>query len=418
MSFFRDPDAFAALQSRNYRLYLLMQVLAHNGLWMKRLTMSWLVYRLTDSGFWLGFTEVVSYAPILFFGMFAGAWLDRHDLRRTLIVTQTLCLGQALLLAALCFSGSPQFWEVATIGFLLGMINAVDLPCRQSAVSSLVDNAGQIKSAVALHSMVFNTSRLIGPSIAGFVIYEAGEGVSFLVSSCMYTPVILALIFKLHFRPRTVKPKQQNVLQGVREGLAYVRRVFVLRHIFLLLGPFSVLSSSYAVLFPIFATTVLDGDSKLLGILFGAVGLGAIVAAMVVTTSVRLRDVPVTVILLAATAMAGMAVFSQSTLYALSIAAAVCFGFGMASTFVSVNTLVQTVAEEDKRSRVISLYTMCGAGLAPMGGLLFGSVADFAGAPLTMLGCAAGIAILLLSYARVASKAKANLAELLTEARA
>lgn len=417
MSLLRDPDAFAALNSRNYRLYLLMQVLAHNGLWMKRLTMSWLVYRLTDSGFWLGFTEVFSYAPILLLGMFAGAWLDRHDLRRTLIVTQTLCLGQALLLAGLCFAGNPQFWEVAVIGFLLGMINAVDLPCRQSAVSSLVDNLGQLKSAVALHSMVFNTSRLIGPSIAGFIIYEAGEGVSFLVSAFMYCPVILALIFKLHFRPRTVKPKQQNVLQGVKEGLAYVQRVFVLRHIFLLLGTFSILTASYSVLFPMFTTTVLGGDSKLLGILFGAVGFGAVAAAMAVTTSVRLRDIPTTVILLASVAMGGMAVFSLSTLPWLSTIAAAFFGFGMAATFVSVNTLVQTVAEEDKRSRVISLYTMCGAGLAPMGGLVFGSVADLIGAPWTMLACAVGTGLLLASYARFARQAKANLAELLAETR-
>ncbi len=412
MSPFRDPNAFAALQSPNYRLYLFMQILAHNGLWMKRLALSWLVYRLTDSGFWLGVSEILSYGPVFVLGLFAGAWLDRHDLRKTLIVTQTLCLVQSLTLAGLCLWGEPQFWQVVLLGFLLGIVNAVDLPCRQSAVALLVDHVGQLKSAVALHSMVFNTSRLIGPSIAGFIIFLAGEGAVFLLSSLMYLPVILALAFKLQFRPRVIKAKKQDVFHGVQEGFAYVSRVFVLRHIFILLGVFSVLATSYSVLFPLFIS-VLEGDSKLLGMLFGAVGFGAIIAGLAITVLVPLRDIPVAMVKMAGIAILGMTIFSFSTNAVVSILAAVLLGFGYVAIFICVNTVAQTVAEEDKRSRVISLYTMCGSGLAPMGGFVFGFMADIIGASWTMLSCAAGSAMILIWYAREAKKARENLVELL-----
>ncbi len=408
-----NEEAFAALHCRNFRLYVIGQSTSMLGLWMKRLAMSWLVFRLTQSTFLLSITEFLGLAPILLIGPIAGAWLDQHDLRKTLIISQFGCLIQAVLLAVLCASGLAQYWSVTTLALTLGIINAVDLPCRQSSVSQLVDSRRELKSAIAINSIVFNLSKLVGPAIAGFIVYRFGETFCFVLSALCYLPIQIMLICFIRYNPRTVPAKRQQMLRGVLEGLSYIRSEFIMRRLFELLGWGCLFAISYQVLFPLFATQVLHGGPQLLGSLLGGAGLGAIIAVSVMATRVSMAGLPRWLLVVCGMVIFGFAAFSLSSYVWLSLAMSLCIGFGVVSLNVCINTMLQSVAAEDKRSRVLSLYVMCNNGIGPCGGLLMGVLADTWGAQTTMLICAGGMALVTLRYALNCTKVKIRLKEML-----
>ena len=408
-------EGFIALRCRNFRLYLLGQAMALTGLWMSRLCMSWLVFKLTHSAFLLSIIEFMGLAPILVIGALAGAWLDTHDLRRTLIISQAACLVQALVLAALNLTGVVEYWHLIILALTLGTINAVDLPARQSSVSFLVDSYREMKSAIALNSMVFNCSRLAGPSLAGVIIYHFGEGVGFLIAALLYVPIITLLITCIRYRPRVTQPKKQSMVDGVREGIAYIRSEFVLRKVFFLTGWSCLFWFAYQILFPVFVTKVLGGDSKLLGMLFGGVGAGALVALLFMSMRVTLEGIPRWQLFVGSVLAFGMTVFGFSTSVPLSIFMTLFIGFGVVTMNVGSNTLLQTVSAEDKRSRVLSLYLMCNNGVGPSGGLLMGAIADVCGAPATMIGCAVCLAVILALYGRDCGKITERLNEMMRD---
>jgi len=401
MSLTRDPQAFAALRCPNFRLFLIGQMASLTGLWMKRLTMSWLVYRLTLSGLSLGIIEILSTAPLIFLGFFAGTWLETHDLRKTLIITQLLSLIEVLILAILSLTNTISFTIIGVMALFLGLIYAVDLPCRQSSVSVLVDKPSQLKSAIALHSIVFNVSRLVGPSIAGFVIYRWGETVCFFLCAMAYLPVVYMLIFSIKFRERQTKSQessQKTMLQSMQEGLRYVRSQILLYKTFLLLMPFSFFTGSQIALFPLFAAEILHGNAQVLGMLYGAVGLGAILSGLFLALFIPLSAIPKSLVFSISLTSACFILFANATSLSLALPVAFFLGFGMISSFISTNTLLQTVAPEDKRSRIMSLYTLGPAGLGPLGALCAGASADMIGAPITMAASGLAVFLALIAY--------------------
>ena len=388
---------FPALAHKAFFYFIIGQTISMLGLWMQRLAMSWLVFRLTGSAFLLGIVEFVSLAPILVLGLMAGAWLERHDLRRALITTQVLCMFEAVLLTVSTFTGIAGYPLLVTLSLGLGIISAFDMTARQSSVSLMVSDQAAVKSAVALNSMAFNISKLVGPSIAGFVIYLWGEGVCFLISSITYVPIICMLLFRVRLRERVASHEKKSMFGDIAEGIRHVQSEFFLNHIFRLLAVFCTFSMCYSVLFPMFSTEILKGGSQTLGWLFGAVGAGAFVGGIVVSVHVRLRHVPTFVVRTTGVTTLALIVFSFSSSLYISLAAAFFIGYGITATNISVNTLCQTTSSDDCRSRVLSLYIMITSGLGPVGGLAFGALADFMGAPHTMLFCAViiGLAILL-----------------------
>lgn len=384
----RITQLFPALAHRAFFCFIIGQTISMLGQWMKRLAMSWLVFRLTGSAFLLGIVEFVSLAPILVFGLMAGAWLERHDLRKALITTQVLCMLEAALLTFVTFADMASYPLLVILSLGLGIIGAFDMTARQSSVSLMVADPNAIKSAVALNSMAFNISKLAGPSIAGLAIYLWGEGICFFISTLAYIPIICLLLFQVRLRKRESRPRGKGMIKDILEGIRHVQEEFFLRHIFQLLAAFCFLGLCYSVLFPMFSTNILGGGSQTLGWLFGAVGAGAFLGGVVVSVFIVLRRIPASIARTSAMTAFSLIVFSFSENLWISLAAAFFLGFGITTTNISVNTLCQTTATDDCRSRVMSLYIMCTAGIGPVGGLFFGAFADMYGAPRTMLFCA------------------------------
>lgn len=393
----RDPQAFSALASKNYRFFFIGQIISLIGQWIKRVGISWVVYKLTASGFLLGVNEMLSLAPILLVGLAAGAWLDRADLRRTLIVTQSLCVLQSLLLAALWSTGQARFWQVAVLAFMLGLIASVDTTCRHSVVSLLVDRTSQVKSAIALNSIVFNVSRFAGPAIGGLLIHWTGETVCFLLAAAAQTPIILLLIFVIRMR----EPKRQsnkNFKQGIKEGLLYVRDFFLLRKTMQLLFGFGMVSCSILVMFPLIATQMLDGGPRLLGMLITSQGVGSLLTGFLIAMFVSLHNLPRWLVMTVTFSMLGHGLFSICHSLPLAFVLSAMVGFGQTGTFIACNTLLQSVAEEDKRSRVLSIYVLSHQGVGPIGALLLGGLADWTSIPFTMAFIGVAIFFVLVLY--------------------
>jgi MFS family permease len=374
---------FRALRSRNYRLFFAGQAFSLIGTWMQRVAMSWLVYRLTLSPFALGVVDFASQVATLLLGFFAGTLVDRVDLRRLLVWTQGLAMGQALVLSALTLANKASFTAVLVCGAFLGMINAFDMPARHSFVIRMVEKKEDLGNAIALNSSLFNMARLVGPSLAGLVIAAVGEGLCFLLNGLSYFSIILAL--KAMRLPEVNRERPKNAgLSGIREGLAYAWGSQPIRHILALLGCLSLLGLPYVVMMPVFAREILHGGPRTLGFLMGSTGVGALAGSMLLAarrgTRGLERNIP------AAAALFSVAVigFALLPIPAASYLLVGVAGFGMISTLASCNTMLQTVVDDVFRGRVMSLYTMSLVGIAPFGSLLAGWLTGLVGVRLAL----------------------------------
>ena len=346
--------------------------------------MSWLVYSLTHSSLLLGVIGFADQIPTFFLSPLAGVLIDRWNRHRVLVVTQILGMLQALILAALVLTGTVAVWHIILLALFLGSVNAFDIPTRQAFVVKMVEDREVLGNAIALNSTMVHVARMLGPSSAGILIGVFGEGVCFLVNGVSYIPVILSLaLMKIaHIESHT---KGMDVLQGLKEGFSYAFGFAPIRSILLLIAWFSLLGMPYMVLMPVFATDLLHGGAETLGFLMGSSGLGALFGALYLASRGSVvglwRAIP------AASAVFGVGImaFSWSRSFWLSMLLLLGAGCAMLLQIASSNTIIQTIVEEDKRGRIMSLFTMAFMGIAPFGSLLEGSLASHIGAPNTLL---------------------------------
>lgn len=372
-----DPNTFSALKSRNFKIYLAGQSAAMTGVWVQKLANSWLVYSLTNSPLKLGIIEVLANAPIFIVGLFAGAYLDKHDKRKTMLTTQFLTMLHALVMAILVLTNHINFYIIMVLSLYLGIVSAIDLPARQSSILLMVENRKDLKSALSLQSMTFNLSRLIGPSLAGFIVYYAGEGLCFLITAILYIPVLFSVyIIKLKDMPQE-NMKEQNMVKDVIDGLKYVKYFYSLKTMFIFLSIFGLCSYTYTIMFPIYAKDILHGDSKLLGFIMGFFGFGAIFGAFSVASLMKLENMPKPIIIVSFLYSICLSIFAISTIPALSLFIVIPAGLGLVATFIASNTLFQTISSTEMRSRVISIYTIVNIGLGPIGCLLAGILTEY-----------------------------------------
>jgi MFS family permease len=376
--------AWRALRSRNFKLFFAGQSISLVGTWMTRLATSWLVYRLTHSALLLG---VVSFAgQILSFaiGPFAGVWVERLDRRKLLVWTQAAAAVQSLALAALTLAHVITLWEIIALTAFQGVINAFDMPARQSFLVQMVEDRNDLSNAIAINSSMANGGRLVGPAIAGLVIGAMGEGWCFLIDGVSYFAVIASLLL-MRIKPLDVRRNVSSMLEQVREGWDYVRTSRPIRTILLLFSLISLMGYSYSVLLPIFAGQVLHGGATTLGWLTGASGVGALVSAL--TLAVRRSVVGLTRMAQIAAAMLGGALILLGLSHTmwLSLVLMVFVGFGMMQGASVSNTIIQSLVPEDKRARAMSYYTMAFFGMAPLGSLMAGVLAHRIGAPHTVI---------------------------------
>jgi MFS family permease len=373
-----------ALRHKNYRLFFTGQSLSLIGTWMQSVALGWLVYRLTDSAFLLGLVGFSSQIPTFVMASFAGVLADRYNKHKIIVTTQILAMVQAFILAFLTLSGSIQIWHIIVLSLFSGLINAFDMPTRQSFVIDMVDDRNDLPNAIALNSSVFNAARLIGPTIAGFVISALGEGLCFLINGMSFLTVIVALLL-MKIPPKPNNNKNERVLEGVKEGIKYAYNFKPIRALLLLIGLVSLTGMPYTVLMPVFARDILRGNSHTLGFLFGAVGTGAFIGAIYLASRKSVLGLGRWIAIAASIFSLGLLFFSFSRNIYLSMVLMLFTGFGMMMQMASTNTLLQTLVDDDKRGRIMSLYVMAFMGTAPFGSFMAGTLASTIGAPYTVL---------------------------------
>jgi len=377
-------NTFRSLKYRNYRLYFYGQSVSLIGTWIQRITTPWLVYHLTNSAFLLGLVGFAGQIPTFLIAPFAGVFTDRWNRYHLLIITQIAAMVQAFLLAYLYLNGSIQVWHVVVLSVFLGIVNAFDVPVRQSFVIEMVENKEDLGNAIALNSSMVNGARLFGPSIAGMLIAFTGEGICFLLNGVSYLFVIASLLM-MKISPRKAVSSQKHVLTELKEGFRYTFGFAPIRYLILLLALVSLVGMPYTVLMPVFAKEILHGGSHTFGFLMGASGMGALLGAFFLASRRNAVGLDRVIPIAAATFGAGLIAFSFSRFFLLSLALMVFVGLGMMLQMASTNTILQTIVDDDKRGRVMSFYTMAFMGTAPFGSFIAGSLATKIGAPNTLV---------------------------------
>lgn len=385
----RQKFDLPALRSRNYRLFLMGQGLSLTGTWMTQIATVWLVYQLSHSSFLLGVVGFASQIPSFVLVPFGGVLVDRWNRHRALVITQALAMVQSLSLAALALTGTIQIWHIIALSLFQGLINAFDAPTRQAFVPEMIEDRTALANAIALNSSMFNGARLVGPSIAGILVATLGAGSCFLIDGLSYIAVIAAL---LAMRLKPAKTQQAKspislpiILKQLKEGLRYAYQFQPMRAILLLLALVSFMGMPYTVLLPVFATDILHGGASTLGILSAAAGVGALGAGVFLSLRKSILGLGRWIALAPAIMGTGLAIFALSKTLWLSALMMALVGFGFLIQFASSNTIIQTIVDDDKRGRVMSLYIMAFMGMMPLGSLFSGILAERIGAPNTLL---------------------------------
>ena len=376
--------AWRALRFRNFQLFFAGQSISMIGTWMTRLATTWLVYRLTHSALLLGFVSFAGQIVAFAVGPFAGVWVERLNRRKLLVWTQAAAALQSLAMAALTLAHVINLSEIIALTVFQGLINAFDMPGRQSFLVQMVEDRNDLSNAIAINSSMANGARLIGPAIAGLVVAAFGEGWCFLIDGVSYFAVIASLLL-MRTKPLNVCRDTTSMLEQIRESWDYVSTFRPIRSILLLFALISLMGFPYGVLLPVFAGQVLHGGATTLGWLTGASGIGAFLSAL--SLAVRKSVVGLTRMLQVAAALLGGALilFGLSHTLWSSLVLMVFAGFGLMQGASASNTIIQSLVPEDKRARVMSYYTMAFFGAAPFGSLLAGMLAHRIGAPQTVM---------------------------------
>ena len=374
---------FRALGSRNFRLFYVGQGISLVGTFLQQVALGWFVYRVTGSKVLLGTMAFVSQIPSLVFAPLAGALADRWDRKRTLIWIQGLAGVQAFVLAVVVGSGNAPVWALLVLAAALGVLNAFDIPFRQSFMSQMLSDKAQLPNAIALNSALFNAARLVGPSIGGVLVAAIGEGWCFYLNAASYLAVVSALV-AIH--PHPIQPSTHRRLgREILDGIRYVGAHEPIRDLLLLVSAVGMFGLAYTVLLPVMARDLLHGDARTFGFLMGAGGAGALAAALFLASRKSVKG------LLAR--IAAMAILSGVALLGLSLVRhqAACMllvavgGFGFVSAASGANALIQTLVDNRYRGRVMSLYTLAFLGTSTFGSFAIGWLSDRRGFSEAML---------------------------------
>lgn len=373
-----------ALSHQNYRLFFSGQSVSLIGTWISRVAMSWLVYRLTDSAFVLGVVGFANQIPTFFLVPFAGVLVDRWSRHRMLVMTHSLLMAHSFILAVLALTHTIQVWQIILLSILQGIIHSFEIPARQSFVSEMVGKKEDLANAIALNSSLFNATRLVGPALAGVLISALGEGMCFLLDGISYIAVIVSLL-SMTIIPRPIKNIKTNVFQGIKEGIDFAFGFAPVRAILLLVALASLTGISYTVLLPVIARDVLHGDAHILGVLTSVAGFGALMGALYLASRKSVRGLGQYIAISSGLAGLGLIFFALSHALWFSLVTIFVVAFGFMIQLASSNTVIQTVVDEDKHGRVLSLYILALMGMSPFGNLLAGWLAYKIGAGNTLI---------------------------------
>lgn len=379
----KQSRMFRSLQERNFRLFFIGQLISLHGTWMQSVAQAWLVYRLTESGFMLGLTGTATLLPTLIFGLLGGALADRFSRKKLLIVVQTLAMGQALVLAVLTLAGWITPWLVVGLTLLLGLVQAVETPVRQSFVAQLVPR-DVLHNAIGLNSSMFHLARFFGPAIAGFLVAWYGEGTVFAINAFSFLAVIVSLYFI------TEAPKKVDVDAGARYTGFWAGVKFAARHplvgaALLSVALTSIFGSATVVLLPIYVGEIFNQGPESLGWLMAMLGVGSLLAALGLARRQNISHLEKRIALAGVGMALSLMLFSWNPLFWLALLILPLVGFAATSVYASSNALVQFSVPDQLRGRIMAIYTVCLHGMVSLGQLALGGLADWIGVPLTVL---------------------------------
>ena len=375
---------FRALQYRNYRLFFIGQGISQVGTWAQQVAMGWLVYRLTGSALLLGVVAFCANVGILVFGNVAGVLADRIDRRRGIVVTQSLMLVQATLLALLTATGTIATWHIVVLALWLGTCMAFDLPMRQSMYLLFVDDRRDLPNAIALNSLLVNLARVIGPAVAGGLLAVTSEAVCFALNALSFLAVIGAFLmmhWPAHRRPEKVTGMWSSFVEGAR----YAAALPPVRALLALVAILAWTIAPYSALMPVYAKDIYGSGPNALGWLLASAGAGALVSTLYLANRPTIRGLASIIVRAAATSGVALAAFAYTRHYALALVLMVFVGGGLILAAASTNTILQTIVEDRLRGRVAAFYTLAFIGVAPLGNLAAGVLAQWVGVPMTFL---------------------------------
>lgn len=376
--------AFRALKNKNFRLFFFGQIISLLGTWIQNIALGWLVYRLTDSAVWLGVIGFMGQIPALLITPFAGVYADRINRRKVLIVSQIVPMLIAFVMAALVLTNRIEVWHIVIIAGLNGVVIAVDNPFRHAFLIDMIGDKELLQNSIALNSTLYNSARFIGPMVGGFLIALVGEGICFLINGVSFLFVVFALL-AMKVAASNANRLHGSVVTDMVEGAKYAFSFKPIRVLLILVITTGFFGLPFQVFLPVFAKDILGGGSQLLGFLTGALGAGALTGAFYLASRKGIRILPSLIVGTAALFALGLFSLSLSTSIALSLILLFFTGFGMIVQYASTNTLIQSIVEDEKRGRIMSLYSMSFLGVTPVGSLLLGAISGSIGVQITLL---------------------------------
>jgi MFS family permease len=377
-------STFSSLRSRNYRMYFIGQGFSLIGTWMGNIALSWLVYRLTGSVFLLGLVGFTNQIPMLILSPISGVLTDRYDRRKMMLLAQVCFLLQSLIMALLVLFNLVEVWHIITLSVIFGIISAFDAPARHSLVIDLIEKPEDLGNAIALNSAIFNAARLVGPAIAGVTIAIVGEGICFLLNAASFIAIIFALL-KIRIPARLPVVQSGNLKKSFAEGFHYTFQSVPIRTLLLLLAVLSLVGFPFLVLMPAYAKEILHGGADTLGFLMSGLGAGALLGALYMAGRKSVLGLGRIISVFAAIMGLSLIAASFSDKLVLSLIIFFLGGLSMILSIASINTMIQTIADDNKRGRVMSFYSVALMGTTPIGNLLAGSIASGIGIAYTLL---------------------------------
>ena len=374
------------MQHRNFQLFIAGQLVSLIGTWMQTTAQLQLVWELTGSAALLGVFGFASQVPMLFFSSLGGYLGDHYNRHRGVIATQTVSMVLAFVLATLTLTGrirgSHGAWVVITIAFMLGVVNAFDVPIRQAFLVQMVGKE-DLPNAIALNSSIFNGARVVGPAIAGFAMEWVGEGWCFFLNGLSFLAVIVALLM-MRIPKAEIKPSDESPLQSLVQGFRFAMSDLPIRSTLLLLSVLSLFGLQYSVFMPIYAEEILKGGKRMLGLLLSCAGVGAFLGALQFAARENYKGLARWIAATSITCSIGLIIFSQAKVFWLCAAVLFVVGFAATSQMAATNTLIQNRVPDELRSRVMAVYATMFMGVQPIGALIAGGVAKRIGAPHTL----------------------------------
>ncbi|MGA8870077.1 MAG: MFS transporter [Candidatus Acidiferrales bacterium] len=371
-----------SLKHRNFQLFFGGQLISLVGTWMDTAAEALLVYRLTGSSLLLGTVAFAGQIPIAICATAGGYVADRFDRRKIVIATQTLSMILAGVLAFLTLTHRVTVAEVIALAAMMGVVNGFDIPTRQAFLVQMVGR-DDLMNAIALNSSMFQGARVVGPVIAGIIVYKIGEGWCFFANSASYIAVIAGLLM-MRVARRIPERRTDSPLRHVTEGFRFARDTVPIRALLLLIALVSLVAMPYSVLMPVFAVKILHGTARTYGMLMGATGTGALIGGLMLASRRGVSGLGRWVAIACGGFGTCLVLFSQSRWYLASLCVLVPMGFSMMTQMASSNTLIQVMVPDRLRGRIMGVYSIVFMGMAPLGSLLCGALAERIGAQETL----------------------------------